>query len=130
MRHGILTAGVAMLTIGAPTLADVATPLDPVTQIAQAQTLPFPPPITVPTPPPAPQPEFPPPPPSPTYVWQSGHWSWNGVQYFWEPGKYVERPTTSASYVPGHWEQHPTGWVWVEGRWEYPGVGSSTAPMR
>jgi len=130
MRHGILTAGVAMLTIGAPALADVATPLDPVTQIAQAQTMPFPPPITVPTPPPAPQPEFPPPPPSPTYVWQPGHWSWNGAQYFWEPGKYVERPTTSASYVPGHWEQHPTGWIWVEGRWEYPGVGSSTAPMR
>ena len=130
MRHRVLAAGVAMLTIGAPALADTPMSPDGMTQIAQVQTPPFPPPITVPTPPPAPQPEFPPPAPSPTYVWQAGHWSWNGVQYYWEPGKYVERPTASASYVPGHWEQRPSGWVWVEGRWEYPSVGSSTPPVR
>jgi WXXGXW repeat (2 copies) len=133
MRLGILIAGLAMLTIASPALADAPIALQgvaPTTQIAQAQTLPFPPPVTVLTAPPAPQPEFPPPAPSPTYVWQPGHWSWSGVQYFWEPGKYVERPTASASYVPGHWEQRMTGWVWVDGRWEYPSVGSSTPPVR
>ena len=130
MRHGFLAAGVAMLTIGAPALADAPLSPHPLPQLAQAQTLPFPPPVYVPTAPPAPEPEFPPASPAPTYVWQPGHWSWNSIQYYWEPGKYVERPTASASYVPGHWEQHPSGWVWVEGGWEYPSVGSSTPPVR
>ena len=72
--------------------------------------------------------EIPPPAPSPSYVWEPGHWSWNGVQYLWQPRRYVERPAVSATYTPGHWEQQANGWVWVEGRWDYPGVGSSTPP--
>lgn len=125
MRHGTLAAGVAMLTIGTPVLADAPISLDgagPLTQIAQAQMPTFPPP--------APQPEYPPPAPSPTYVWQPGHWWWNGVQYVWAAGNYVERLSASASYVAGHWEQRPTGWVWVEDHWVYPSVGSSTPPTR
>ncbi len=86
--------------------------------------------IVVPTAPPAPQSEIPPPAPSPTYVWEPGRWSWNGVQYLWNPGKYVERPTVSATYVPGHWEQYANGWVWYDGRWDYSGSGSSTPPVR
>jgi hypothetical protein len=38
------------------------------------------------------------------------------------------RPSVSATFMPGHWEQQANGWVWVEGRWAYPGVGSSTPP--
>src|SRR5215471_8147130 len=97
MRHGTLVAAVAMFTIGTPALADAPLSFDsagPVTQIAQAQTPAYPPP--------APQSELPPPAPAPTYVWQPGHWSWNGLQYFWEPGKYVERPAATATYVAGH----------------------------
>jgi WXXGXW repeat (2 copies) len=125
MRHGALVAAVAMFTIGTPALADAPLSFDsagPATQIAQAQTPAYPPP--------APQPELPPPAPAPTYVWQPGHWSWNGLQYFWEPGKYVERPAATATYVAGHWEHNGTGWIWVDGRWEYAGVGSSTPPMK
>jgi len=48
---------------------------------------------------------------------------WNGVQYLWQPGRYIERPAVSATYMPGHWEQQANGWVWVDGRWDYPGAG-------
>jgi hypothetical protein len=47
-------------------------------------------------PPPA-QVETPPPAPSPLAMWQPGHWSWNGSQYFWTSGHYVERPSPSAN---------------------------------
>jgi hypothetical protein len=78
-----------------------------------------------PSPPPPPQAETPPPAPSPTYVWEPGHWYWNGIQYHWQSGRYVAKPTTTATYSPGHWEQRPEGWVWVEGKWSYrtQGVG-------
>jgi hypothetical protein len=120
MRHGTLVAAVAMLTmIGAAALAETPTPLDPVMQIAQAAFSP-----------PAPQPEFPLAPPASTYVWQPGHWWWNGVQYVWESGQYVERPSATATYVAGHWEQGPNGWVWLAGHWVYESAGSSTPPVR
>ena len=45
------------------------------------------------------------------YVWESGHWRWNGHRYVW---------------VPGHWERVRHGyrhvgprWVERNGRWEY-----------
>jgi hypothetical protein len=107
MRHAILIAGMAALTTAAPALAEAPMSLHgagPTTEIAQAQVPLYPPAapsIVVPTAPPPPQAETLPPAPSPTYVWEPGHWSWNGVQYFWNPGKYVERPTVSATYVPG-----------------------------
>jgi len=69
--------------------------------------------------PPPPESETPPPAPSPTYVWEPGHWYWNGMQYHWQPGRYVAKPTTTATYTPGHWEQRPEGWLWVGGQWSY-----------
>jgi hypothetical protein len=66
---------------------------------------------------PPPQLETPPTGPSPLAMWQPGHWSWNGAQYSWTAGHYVERPTSTANWTPGHWQQGPTGWVWVEGYW-------------
>ena len=81
-----------------------------------AVTLPAPPPPPsssadlAPNPPPSPEGETPPPAPPPTYVWEPGHWYWNGVQYHWQPGRSVAKPTTTATYTPGHWEQRPEGW--------------------
>ena len=75
--------------------------------------------IVAPTAPPPPQTESPPPPPSPTYVWDPGRWNWNGVQYVWRPGSYVEKPTVTATFVPGHWQQAPNGWVWADSHWDY-----------
>jgi hypothetical protein len=72
-----------------------------------------------PSPPPPPEVETPPPTPSPTYVWESGHWYWNGLQYHWQAGKYVAKPAATATFKPGHWEQRPEGWVWVNSEWSY-----------
>jgi hypothetical protein len=148
MRHEILIAGVAALAISAPALAESPTLLhhgfatypeaapatQPTTEVAQSQVPAYPPAATTtvvvaPTAPPASQAETPPPAPAPNYVWEPGHWSWNGMQYIWQPGKYIERPTVSATFVSGHWEQHPNGWVWVQGHWDYPGVGSSSPAL-
>ena len=146
MKHGLVVAGLAAVAISVPALAEDPIPLHngatssptlvpgmPPTEVVQAQYPPYPPPepsLTAPVAPPAPQTELPPPAPSPRYVWEPGHWSWNGIQYVWTPGRYVESPTALSTYQPGHWEQGPSGWVWVEGRWETQGVGSSTPPTR
>src|SRR5262249_30416384 len=109
MKHAFVIAGAAVLAISAPALADppialhsditsyaVAAPGTPAaTEVAQTQVPAYPPApsiITAPNPPPPPQAETPPPVPSPSYVWEAGHWSWNGVQYIWQPGRYVEKP--------------------------------------
>jgi WXXGXW repeat (2 copies) len=126
MKRGFILAALA---VSASALAGAPIALH--SEVAQAQIPaypPTPPALVAPAPPPGPEAEIPPPAPSPSYVWEPGHWSWNGVQYLWQPGRYVERPAVSATYVPGHWEQQANGWVWVEGRWDYPGVGSSTPP--
>jgi len=49
--------------------------------------------------------------------WQSGYWRWNGREYVWVPGRYVERPFKAAVWVPGHWDKRPGGWIFVEGHW-------------
>ena len=72
---------------------------------------------TAPYAPPAPQVENPPPATSPLAMWQPGHWSWNGSQFVWLSGHYVERPSATATWRPGYWQQGRAGWVWVEGSW-------------
>ena len=53
-----------------------------------------------------------------TVVWDPGHWHWNGRDWEWIPGHYVERPHREARWEPGHWAERPNGsWVWVEGHW-------------
>jgi hypothetical protein len=147
MKYRVLVTGMAALAISAPALADPPTPPHPdpgqsaappaADILAQAYPAPptyppapaypsaaTPPPSSstaalAPNPPPPPQAETPPPAPGPTYVWEPGHWYWNGVQYQWQPGRYVAKPTTTATYTPGHCEQRPEGWVWVGGAWNY-----------
>ena len=140
MRHGFVIAAIAALSTGAPALAQPPIPLhggsvpglSSAGQVVQAQVPTYPPPTAVPMaappPPSAPQSEVSPPAELPSYVWEPGGWSWNGVQYAWEPGKYVERPAVPATLVPGHWEKQRNGWVWVDGGWVYPGTGSIVPP--
>ena len=61
--------------------------------------------------------EIPPPAPSPQALWEHGHWRWNGAQYVWLLGHYIERPEPYANWTPGYWQQQADGWAWVEGRW-------------
>jgi WXXGXW repeat (2 copies) len=73
--------------------------------------------LVAPYAPPPLQAETPPPPPSPLAMWQPGHWSWNGSQYLWTSGHYIERPNPSANWQPGYWQQRAGGWIWVDGHW-------------
>lgn len=80
--------------------------------------------VVAPTAPPAPETETIPPPPSgeTTYAWTPGHWNWNGASWVWQSGSYVQRvapPQPSAVWVPGQWQQQPSGgYVWVAGHWQ------------
>lgn len=53
------------------------------------------------------------------YVWQKGHWQWNG-SWVWHGGKWAERPIGYSIYVPGYWKlsTHHHRWEWVEPYWK------------
>jgi hypothetical protein len=71
----------------------------------------------MPAPIPPPRIETVPPPPSAAYVWQPGHWHWNGFRYVWVPGRYVLRQAGWRHWVDGHWVLRGGAWVWVPGHW-------------
>lgn len=77
--------------------------------------------IAAPKPPPPARYEVPPPPPparAETAVWDPGRWRWDGHDWIWVPGHFIERPRREAQWEPGHWQERPNGgWVWVEGHW-------------
>src|SRR5262245_16437689 len=49
--------------------------------------------------------------------WRPGHWRWDGRDWDWVPGTWIEKPHRAAVWVPGHWDERGERWVWVEGRW-------------
>jgi WXXGXW repeat (2 copies) len=63
----------------------------------------------------------PPPPSGPTkvWVWQPGHWYWDGRDYDWKPGHYEKRPARAASWVAPTWVARGSQWVFVPGHWAY-----------
>jgi hypothetical protein len=65
-----------------------------------------------------------PPPPAPPgdpaiFVWQPGHWRWDGHEYQWHPGHYEKRPAGAASWVPAEWVERNGQWVYRPGHWLY-----------
>jgi len=77
-----------------------------------------PPPLPYPAVP-VPRAEVVPPPPRGGYVWEPGHWHWNGRAYAWVGGHYVVRQARYGRYEPGHWRWAPRrgGWVWAPAHW-------------
>jgi len=75
--------------------------------------------VYVPAAPPAEVVEVMPAPPDqrPIWIWQKGHWRWDGRQYVWHPGHWAERPPHVAEWIAPHWESHANGWFFVEGHW-------------
>lgn len=76
--------------------------------------------IIAPHAPPPPRTEVIPPPPAPeanVVVWRPGHWAWNGSDWEWVAGSYVQRPQPAAVWHPGSWVQGPNGWTWADGHW-------------
>ncbi|HTW51275.1 MAG TPA: hypothetical protein VME45_05205 [Stellaceae bacterium] len=56
---------------------------------------------------------------SPRTTWIPGHYNWDPAtsNYVWTSGQYIEAPTATAQWLPGHWEQTPTAWIWINGGW-------------
>jgi WXXGXW repeat (2 copies) len=147
LKHGFVIAAAVALA-SAPALAQSPIPLhrgsadypatslwtQPSPEVAQAQVPAYPPvPVApLPSPPPAGQTGVPAPAAAPSltpsYVWEAGHWAWDGYRYVWQPGRYVESAGAAASLVPGQWDRQANGLTWTEGRREYPEAGSSTPP--
>jgi hypothetical protein len=78
--------------------------------------------VVVARPPPAIKPEPPPPPPPgdpAVFVWQPGHWRWDGRDYQWHPGHYEKRPARAADWVPAEWVERNGQWVYRPGHWAY-----------
>lgn len=73
--------------------------------------------VVAPRRPPPPRVEVIPPAPRPALAWRAGHWRWEGRDFVWVPGEWIERPHREARWIPGHWVERPRGWVWVAGRW-------------
>lgn len=48
-------------------------------------------------------------------VWEPGHFDWNGVDYTWVPGKWVEG--TSTNWLEGYWDETKPTPVWVPAHW-------------
>jgi hypothetical protein len=120
MQTRITSLAIPVISCLAGSAAAIAQPVQMVTpapeQFAQSTV------VIAPNPPPPPQVETVPPPPSAeahVMYWQPGHWMWNGVNWQWASGQYVQRPAPQAVWEPGHWVQQPTGgYVWMDGHWQ------------
>src|SRR6201986_3443125 len=63
-----------------------------------------------------------PPLPAPGYLWTPGYWAWDGMDYYWVPGTWVEPPVGGMLWTPGYWDYQDGAYVWTEGYWG-PDVG-------
>ncbi|HTC08210.1 MAG TPA: hypothetical protein VK726_05480 [Acetobacteraceae bacterium] len=99
MKRRLLLGGVLGLAVAVPALAQPPLPYGPV---------------------PPPRYEAVPPPPGTRYVWEPGHWHWNGVRYVWFGGHYVIREARYHHWVEGRWVWSPPAgrWVWRAAHWE------------
>src|ERR1700753_4284926 len=41
--------------------------------------------------------------PAPGYLWTPGYWAWDGMDYYWVPGTWVEPPVNGMLWTPGYW---------------------------
>lgn len=55
--------------------------------------------------------------PGPGYVYVRGYWRYDGGDYVWAPGRWVQVDRRYHDWVPGHWAHDRHGWYWVDGHW-------------
>lgn len=57
--------------------------------------------------------------PGENYIWQKGHWQWNG-SWVWVGGQWSLKPNGYTVYVPGYWRHshHHHHWEWVAPYWK------------
>ncbi|MDX9689863.1 MAG: hypothetical protein EOM37_00870 [Proteobacteria bacterium] len=51
-------------------------------------------------------------------TWRAGYWDYDGVQFFWVPGYYIEKPNPTAAWTPDRWERRQFGWAFIPGYWQ------------
>ena len=68
---------------------------------------------------PAPRAERVPAPPvsSTLLIWQPGHHDWDGQQFAWIEGRWVERAGHGTLWQDGYWRRDGVTYVWVRGHW-------------
>jgi hypothetical protein len=56
---------------------------------------------------------------SPRTTWIPGPYDWDPAtsNYVYTDGQYIEAPRENAQWLPGHWAQTPTAWIWINGGW-------------
>ena len=59
-------------------------------------------------------------PPAPGYVYVNGYWDWNGDQWTWAPGQWLE-PQVGWEYVPPAYYDDGDGCLYVHGHWQQSG---------
>jgi hypothetical protein len=52
-------------------------------------------------------------------TWIPGHFDWDPARsnYVYIEGQFVEAPHENARWIPGHWAETPTAWIWINGGW-------------
>ena len=73
--------------------------------------------MVVGSPPPAPLAETLPPRPSPSSAWIAGYWHWNGIDYVWVPGHWIE-PPSGMSYAPPRYFDQRGMHLYQPGAWQ------------
>jgi hypothetical protein len=90
-------------------LAVVAVPVTSFAQVAVSVTVnAAPPPLPVYEQPPCPAAGF---------VWAPGYWAWDGDDYYWVPGTWVEAPAVGLLWTPGWWGWQGGEYLWHAGYW-------------
>src|SRR5579859_4653700 len=70
------------------------------------------------TQPPPPLPDYEQPPcPEDGYIWTPGYWHWNGSDYYWVPGTWVQPPRVGVLWTPGYWAFIGGVYGWHAGYW-------------
>src|SRR5208337_187903 len=51
------------------------------------------------------------------YIWTPGYWAWDGNNYYWVDGTWVESPEVGFLWTPGYWGWGCNAFLFHEGYW-------------
>jgi hypothetical protein len=51
------------------------------------------------------------------FIWTPGYWAWDGTDYYWVPGTWVEAPFVGGLWTPGYWGWGGSAFMWHVGYW-------------
>jgi hypothetical protein len=50
-------------------------------------------------------------------IWRPGHYDWNGTNFVWHAGEWVERAGHGTLWQDGYWRTAGSSYAWVPGHW-------------